>query len=137
MQVMRVSATPAHTYSPASLDILVVNGDSEMVSTYQCLLSASGWRVDGSSALSWAPLEQAERQPRLLLLCGWDAVRTFTTRLSYPTQTPDTVVVAYCPPDAELATDALDHGIDLVIMQPCSPPVFVRRIRAALRWAVR
>lgn len=136
---MRVTPAFTHSYSPASLDILVVNGDTEIVSTYRCLLSASGWRVDGSPTFTWTPSRQADRpaQPRLLLLCGWDAVRTFTRRLPGPAQAPETVVVAYCPPDAELATDALDHGIDLVITQPCSPPVLVRRIRAALRWAVQ
>lgn len=124
----------APSYARHAIDILVIGGDAEATACYRGLLSAGGWRVGSAAALPRAIT--SGRRPRLILLCGWDAVRTFSscTTLSLPVR--DMVVVAYCPPNTELTFEALDGGVDLVIAQPCSPTLLVRRLRSALRWAV-
>lgn len=117
-----------------SLDILVIADDDETVATYVGLLRGSGWRVDG-----WPALPRAWRQrthPRLILLCGWKAVLTFAHQMPSPARAHDIVIVACCCPNVELTAKALDYGIDVVVDLPCSPPLLVRRLRAALRWTL-
>lgn len=122
--------------SQDAADILVVNDDADLISAYRCLLSSSGWRVSGASTAVCHRHIRGRAGPRLLLLCGWETVYAYTRYVPRRPATPRTVVVAYCPPHTDLAADALDHGVDLIITQPCSPPVLVRRIRAALRWSL-
>jgi hypothetical protein len=116
------------------IDILIVGGDAETISWYLGVLHAHGWIADSVPLL---PRRLWRRRPRLILLCGWDAVGLFTTRLPQRSCPCPPVVVAYCSPDAEQAADALDRGVDIVIPSPCSLALLVRRLRSALRWAAR
>jgi CheY-like chemotaxis protein len=113
-------------------EILVV-GDGETSGVYCSLLRAGGWRVecipDAQRVLALGP-----PRPRLVLLCGWETVESFVAAMPELIGAADTVVVAHCAYVPEAVAQALDRGVDAFIPQPCSAPVLVRRLRAALRW---
>lgn len=117
-----------------NLDILVIADDDQTVAAYVGLLRASGWRVDGWPALPRAWRHQV--RPRLILLCGWKAVLAAAHQTPAPICAHDVVIVACCCPNVELTEKALDYGVDIVVNLPCSPPLLVRRLRAALRWTL-
>ncbi len=127
MPVQEVASLPA----PHDIDILIVGGDTETISWYLGVLHANGWTADGVPPWSRRPWRW---RPRLILLCGWDAVGSFTTRLPQKYYPGNPVVVAYCAPETDLAADALDRGVDIVIPFPCSLALLIRRLRSALRW---
>ncbi len=112
---------------------IIVVGDGETSGVYCSLLRAGGWRVE-SMPNAHCILTPGCPRPRLILLCGWEAVASFVG-LPGPIGAAETVVVAHCAaaPEAAVA-QALDRGVDAFIPQPCSAPVLVRRLRAALRW---
>jgi len=113
-------------------EILVV-GDDETSGVYCSLLRAGGWRVE---SMPDAPrvLTPGTPRPRLVLLCGWEAVESFVATMPELIGAADTVVVAHCACVPDAIAQALDRGVDAFIPQPCSAPVLVRRLRAALRW---
>jgi hypothetical protein len=127
--VQEVASLTAHH----DIDILIVGGDTETISWYLGVLHANGWTADS------APLQPRRPwrwRPRLILLCGWDAVGSFTTRLPKKYYPGNPVVVAYCSPETELAAEALDRGVDIIIASPCSLTLLIKRLRSALRWVV-
>lgn len=114
-------------------DVLVVGGDVAASVAYCRLLRGDGWRVRSapSNASSLAPWQP---RPQLILLCGWRAVDLFLEQAPSALGAPGTVVVAHCYADPQAVAEALDRGVDVFIPQPCSAPVFLRRLRAARRW---
>lgn len=111
-------------------DVLVVGGDIAASVAYCGLLRGDGWHVRSApnGAYMGAPI------PQLILLCGWTAVGLFMEQAPPPHGAPGTVVVAHCYADPLAMAEALDRGVDVFIPQPCSAPVLLRRMRAALRW---
>jgi CheY-like chemotaxis protein len=114
-------------------EILVVGGDGETSGVYCSLLRAGGWRVE-SMPDAQRVLALGTPRPQLVLLCGWEAVESFVAAMPELIGAADTVVVAHCAYVPEAIAQALDRGVDAFIPQPCSAPVLVRRLRAALRW---
>ncbi len=123
---------PSATTAPhTNVDILLVGGDAETTTCCAVLLRAQGWCV---SAVSTLPPVTQRHPPRLIVLCGWSIVRAFIAQPRRRVPACNTVVVAYCPPQTDLTAAAFDGGVDAVIIQPCAPELFVRRLRSALRW---
>jgi DNA-binding response OmpR family regulator len=121
--------------STIETDILVVGGDAATSDMYCALLRAGGWRVHSAATIA-AALDRDAARPRLILVCGWEAVVSFLERAPHLLGATGTVVVAHCSASPEAIAAALDGGIDIFIPQPCSAPVLVRRLRAALRFSV-
>jgi len=125
-----VAPLPVHH----DIDILIVGGDTETTSWYLGVLHANGWTAH---SVPLQPRRPRRWRPRLILLCGWDAVEAFTNRLTQRYYPGNPVVVAYCAPETDLAAEALERGVDILISSPCSLALLIRRLRSALRWVTR